>query len=449
MRMAKEKPDTDQAIMALQYRKGEVTSDETRSSSSNSWYLRGDPPMWSPRPFVTGPRKSVKAVRADFAARLRARAPEIEKAILARIRGLSEPVRGEDSAFIAGLQNAVAEVLSYGLEGIEKGSEPSVPIPPETARQARRAAREGIGLDTVLRRYAAGNKTLEEFIVAEADGISSQVLNQVLSEQGPQVDRLMKSVSAEYQDELDQTRRSPPQKQTARILRLLESNSLVSPTDLEYNFDNWHVGMIFLGPDAEESARALTKSPGYRSLSAVRDEEITWVWFGSPRKPFTANLELALIENAPKEISVAIGEPREGLNGWRQTHHEAQIALQVMLYQPQPITRCRDVILDSAVIRDQWLAMSLIETYLAPLDGRGNSGVVLRKTLRAYFKADRNIASASLALGVARHTVERHLHRIEEHLDQNLNTCNAQLQVALRAEELVASTGRTQQLSSA
>jgi DNA-binding PucR family transcriptional regulator len=91
----------------------------------------------------------------------------------------------------------------------------------------------------------------------------------------------------------------------------------------------------------------------------------------------------------------------------------------------------------------------LIETYLAPLDGRGNSGEVLRRTLRAYFKADRNIASAALALGVARHTVERHLHRVEAQLGQNLDTCNAQLQVALRAEELVTSPGRTRQLSSA
>jgi DNA-binding PucR family transcriptional regulator len=256
-------------------------------------------------------------------------------------------------------------------------------------------------------------------------------------------------VSAEYRDELEQTRRSSSQKQTARILRLLESNSLTSPTDLDYNFDIWHVGMIFFCPDAEESARALTKSLGYRSLSAVRDEEITWVWFGSPQKPLSADLERVLTENAPPEVSVAIGEPREGLDGWRQTHHEAQIALQVMLYQPQPITRCRDVILDSAVVRDQWLAMSLIETYLAPLDGRGNSGEVLRRTLRAYFKADRNIASAALALGVARHTVERHLHRVEAQLGQNLDTCNAQLQVALRAEELVTSPGRTRQLSSA
>ena len=322
-------------------------------------------------------------------------------------------------------------------------------IPVETARQARRAAREGVRLDTVLRRYVAGNKSLEEFIVAEADGISSQVLCQILSDQGPQVDRLMESVAAEYRHELEQTRRSSAQKQADRILHLLKSNSLMSPADLDYDFDIWHVGMILVGPNAEKSANLFAESLGYRTLSVVRDHETTWAWLGSPQQLVAVNLERFLTDDSPAEISVAIGEPRKGLEGWRQTHHEAQMALQVMLYQPKRVTRCRDVILTSAVIRDQLLVMSLIETYLVPLDGRGDSGEVLRRTLRAYFKADQNTASAALALKVARHTVERHLRRVEEKLGQTLDTCNPQLQVALIAEELFISSNQTQQLSRA
>jgi hypothetical protein len=382
---------------------------------------------------------------------LRARASEIEKAIYGRIRDLSEPTRAEDPAYIAGLQSAITEALNYGLEGIEKGWEAPVPIPPETTRQARRAAREGVRLDTVMRRYAAGNKSLEEFIVAEAKGIPSDVLCQILSDQGLRVDRLMESVSAEYRDELEQATRSSTQKQADRILHFLENGSLVGPPGVDYDFDSWHVGMILTG-DGTPTMRALrgiADRAGYRLLTVARDQETAWAWLGCPAKPNLVGLVQTLSEAASAQSPVAVGEARKELGGWRQTFREAQAALQVLLYRPQPVTRCRDVILVSAVMRDPALAASLIETYLAPLNGRSDSGEVLRNTLRAYFQADQNAKTAAAALRVARHTVERRLRSVEEKLGQTLDTCNAQLQVALLAEELLASSDHVSISSSA
>jgi hypothetical protein len=382
-------------------------------------------------------------------ARLRARAGEIEKAILTRVRGVSEPIGEEDPAYVVGLERAVADAVQYGLEGIASGSGSPLPIPPETARQARRAAREGVRLDTVLRRYFAGNKTLEEFVVAAADGVSSRVLRQILSDQAPHVDRLLESVAAEYRDELEQTRRSVRQKQAERVVHFLEGDGLVGPLGIDYEFDAWHVGTILIGQGGETAVHGLEGKVGCRSLSVVRDQETVWAWFGSARRSNIAELTELLGEDDGRKVSVAVGEPRQGLDGWRQTFREAQAALQVMLYRPQPVTRCRDVILVSAVMRNQWLATSLIETYLTPLDGKGDSGAVLRRTLRAYFERDRNVLSAAAALGVARPTVQRHLRRVEERLGQTLGTCDAQLQVALGVEELLNSSGQLQQQPSA
>ncbi len=325
-----------------------------------------------------------------------------------------------------------------------------MPIPPETAKQARRAAREGVRLDTVLRRYAAGNKSLEEFIMAEADGIPSDVLCLILSDQGPQIDRLMESVAAEYRDELAQIKRSSVQKQADRILHFLESSSLVGPADVDYDFDHWHIGMVLAGPAdlTTRALRALADRLGYRLLSVTRDRETVWVWLGRSREPDITEIARFLSMDMPEETSVAIGEPRLGLDGWRQTFREAQAALQVMLYRPQPITRCRDVILVSAIVRDPALARSVVETFLVPLDGRGDYGEVLRQTLRAYFKADQNANTAASILGVNRHTVERRLRSIEKRLGQTLTTCGAQLQVALCAEELSIASDQASQPSS-
>jgi len=82
------------------------------------------------------------------------------------------------------------------------------------------------------------------------------------------------------------------------------------------------------------------------------------------------------------------------------------------------------------------LARSLRETYLAPLDARGDSGPVLRETLRAYFDAGFNAATAAAALQVDRHTVQRRLRKVEEALGRLLHTCHAEIEVALLLEEL-------------
>jgi len=388
--------------------------------------------------FKSSSKESPQAIRSELAARLRCRRFEIEKAVFSRIQSLSDPVRDEDPTYVVGLQRTVTEALSYGLEGIEKGSGSPLPIPPETARQARRAAREGVRLDTVLRRYAAGNKTLEEFAIAEADGIPSRLLCQILSDQGPHFDLMMESVAAEYRDEHEQAGRSSAQREGDRTIQLLEGEIAVPPVDLDYDFDSWHVGMILIGCGSEKTARALAQRTGCRSLIVVRDGDTVWGWLASTQSFDMVELACLLKEGTPRGGSVAIGDPRWGLRGWHQTFREAQGALQVVLHRPQPLTRCRDVILESAVLRDPYLATSLIETYLAPLDeGRNDSGDVLRRTLRAYFGANRNIASAASALNVARQTVERHLRRIEERVGQPIDICNAQLQVALSLEELV------------
>ncbi len=61
---------------------------------------------------------------------------------------------------------------------------------------------------------------------------------------------------------------------------------------------------------------------------------------------------------------------------------------------------------------------------------------MLRETLRAYFAAGFNAATAAAALEVDRHTVQRRLRKVEEALGRLLHTCHAELEVALSLEEL-------------
>lgn len=383
-----------------------------------------------------GSTDALQGIRQELVERLRARAPEIEDALFTRVRALSEPREAEDAELVAGLRAAVASVLEYGLRSIEGGEEWMEPIPETASAQARRGARYGVRLDTVLRRYAAGDRMLGEFIMEEADGFPSRALRQVMRTQGPHVDRLMAAVATEYMRELERIRRSPAQRLAERVQRMLEGEGSVEAESLDYDLDAWHIGAIVSGADAELAARALAAGLGCQALVVPRGEGIVWAWLGRRRPPQSIDADRLQAIGVPQRASIAIGEPRQGLAGWRLTHREAQAAFEVMLRGPQRLTRSSDALLLAAVLRDEGLTRSLLQTYLAPLDRQGSSGAVLRETLRAYFAAGFNAATAAAALEVDRHTVQRRLRKVEETLGRLLHTCHAELEVALSLEAL-------------
>ncbi len=379
---------------------------------------------------------SLERIRGQLAARLRARSAEIEEAVFAQVRALAEPAESEDAEYAAGLRATVAEVVAFALTGIERGEGWSDPIPGAAAAQARLAARNGIGLDTVLRRYAAGDRLVGEFVMDETDSLPNEALRAILRGQGPHVDRLMASVAAEYANELEIMRRSPAQRQAERVQRLLAGGSPLDEAAVDYEFDAWHLGLIVTGPRPDVAARTLAAGLARPALVVPRGTESAWAWLGGREPLAPAEVERLAGSGVLGETALALGEPRRGIEGWRLTHREAQAARVVAMRDPRPLTRASEVVLLAAVMRDEQMAAALRLTYLAPLDAVGDSGEVLRDTLRAYFAAGFNAATAAAALGVDRHTVQRRLRKVEEALGRLLHSCHAELEVALRLEQL-------------
>jgi DNA-binding PucR family transcriptional regulator len=98
--------------------------------------------------------------------------------------------------------------------------------------------------------------------------------------------------------------------------------------------------------------------------------------------------------------------------------------------------RYRDVALLAAAHRDELLRSSLQHLFLVPLSADRDGGAALRVTLEAYFAAGRNAASAAMALGVSRQTVNSRLRAAEERLGCPLESCAAELKTALRLDAL-------------
>ena len=370
------------------------------------------------------------------AARLRSRSTEIEEAILARIRNVASDQAGSgDAQYEHGQRAAVAAVLDYALTGIEHGEERAGPIPAIAVAQARRAARNGVGLETILLRYAAGHRLLVDFLMAEADDAPAEVLRQVLGMLGLLLERLLAGISAEHKGEVEWAGRSLEQRRTALVRRRLAGEP-VDTAGLGYEFDAWHLGVIATGVGARGALRSLATGADRQLLPVSNGDNTEWAWLGGQRRLAVVDILRLLQGKALAGIAWAVGEPGKGIPGFCLTHDQAQAALLVALERPRRLTLYSREMLRAPALRDQTLARSLEQMFLLPLASQRDGGAVSRETLREYFNARRNAALAGKRLGISRSTVEQRLRTVERVIGRPLSACLTELEVALRLQEL-------------
>lgn len=376
--------------------------------------------------------------RVDLHARLSARWPEIEQAVLTRVFTVEDPSESlADPEYMEGLREAVAASLRYGLAAVELGEERSPPVPPTLLTQTRVAARNGVGLETVLRRCFAGNALFVDFIVEEAEAgghIERAELQSSLRTQATIFDRLVAAVSQEYACEEQERSLSTQQRDAKRIERLL-AGELVDATELSYRFEDHHLGALAAGSGALAALRELAASLDRRLLFVEREKETVWAWLGG-RTSIPADELKGKLDAWPDKLPLAFGEPAQGLTGWRLTHRQARAAWPIALRGPDRIVCYAGVALLAAIVHDDLLATSLRQLYLAPLEEERDGGEAARATLRAYFAAGRNVSSAGAALGISRRTVANRLRAVEERLGLQVHDCAAEIEAALRLDDL-------------
>jgi hypothetical protein len=382
------------------------------------------------------------SVRNDTEAlreRLQARRGEIEQAALTRICTVSDPAEVADPTYREGLRAAVSAAIAYGLETLGRGGDHAVAVPVVLLAQARLAARNGVDLDVVLRRYIAGHALLGDFLVEEAgwDERAAVELKRILRSQAVILDGLIAIVSEEYRREAVDRLDSAEKRHAKRVKSLLDGK-LHDISDLSYDFGTHHTGVVAGGKGAADAVQALAASLDCGLLTAHPDPDIAWAWLGG-RRPLDIAVQLQESTRFHK-VSLAIGEPCKGLSGWRLTHRQAASALPIAQRGKNPIVRYADVALLAGALNDDVLIESLRQLYLTPLADMRDGGALARKTLRAYLAADGNVSSAAAALGVKRHTVTNRLREIENRLGCRIDMRAAEMGLALRLEEQLASS---------
>lgn len=370
----------------------------------------------------------------SLVARLRRRQPEIEEAVFRAVSGIPTPAPVHDAEYLIGLRAATTALIDYSLTCLDQGRGWIGSVPSAAISQSRHAAYSGVPLETVLLRYITGAHRLIDYILEEAEAYDIP-LRDIRQAQDLLLRQLTATAATEYREAEEQQRQSSDQRRDALIRRLLAGESLII-ADLDYSFDAWHLGLIVTGTSAEKTLRTLSRSQGCRLLLILIGKDTYWAWFGSDRR-LSSHDVVRFLTRTDGTISAAIGEPARGTNGWRLTYDEAQAAHHVALNNPKPVTRCVDVLLDAAVLRDDVIGRALRATYLQPLDHLRIGARVARETLDVYFSCRHNAAKTAAILGVTRKTVENRLRDIENALGRPLNNHFAEIEVALRVVPLL------------
>ncbi len=374
------------------------------------------------------------AFRSELIAVLESRRSEIAEALVARLSN-TDLGFDQDADFTNWLRLAAPEAVSGMVAALEEGDRWSGTLPPAIVAQIQFAARQGASLESVLRGFSIVGTVFFEFFAKRIGELpyADDALRYTANWQSWNQDLMMNAFAVEYTKEVERLERLPNHQLVKQVKRLLEGGS-GEYADLDYRLDACHVGLIAAGAKAELACRSLAERLGSDLLFLPDDDDMAWAWLGAPRQIGFSELE-SLVDADAGSPSLAAGEPRVGLEGWRLTHREAQAALGVALLEGPGLTRYSDVTLLANALSNEAAGRSLIDRYIEPLD-RHRDGERLKTTVRAYLDLDCNAASAASALGVNRHTVQRRLKRVEDAVGEPLSTRRPELDVALRLERL-------------
>ena len=378
-----------------------------------------------------------------LAAVLRSRLPDLEEKVFATIRPVGAELEiTERPDYLTGTRALVAGSLSYCINCLERGLKEEK-VPESVVSQGARAARMGVSAETLAMRLAAGKQVVireVEGMVAAGEVVATTDQVRRFQEEVERIGaHIISAVLEEYSKE--RLRAATPQEERQlELVRAVLAGVSLAPDErslLGYRFEGRnHLAVVAAGDAARKELTAAAARLGVDVLALPLRPGLSWGWFGASR-PLPSEELLAILDGGSGRF--AVGQPQQGLDGFRLSHEQARAAARVAELLPEGrtgVVRWRDVALCAALLERPRLARSLVRELLTPLDGLRISGKEARETLRAYFACGGNGASAASLLGVDRRTVAYRLKEIEGRLGRQINHCAPELQAALALEEL-------------
>src|ERR1700754_2881737 len=280
-----------------------------------------------------------------------------------RLAELSSGIQGLLEDHIPELRGdaRVTELLGASVEGnvglMLNALRYHIPVervdPPTAALEyARRLAQHGVPVNALVRAYRLGQRQMNEIVFAEVraidipESVRFTVIETITRMLFEYIDWISQQVVAVYEDERERWLENQNSLRAMRVREVLAANKPIdadaASTVIRYPLRWHHLGLVMWYPDAgaegdqlarlQRFLRELAESAGAAAapLFVAADRSCGWGWL--PYRSAVADAPTKVREFTlarPDSPSVAIGNMANGVDGFRQSHREAETARSV------------------------------------------------------------------------------------------------------------------------
>ncbi|MFE1591487.1 PucR family transcriptional regulator [Nocardia sp. NPDC058705] len=331
--------------------------------------------------------------------------------------------------------------LAIGLDDIT--------VPPAAAEYARRFAQHDLSLEALLRAYRLGENMFVQWtltLLAELNpptDVAMATAARIAYLVNAYIDQVIEGLIDIYESERRRWDARTDAARAAQVRAVIDADDLdVGSAEqmLSASLRGWHqFAMLWTPPGTPEprvSLRAgttlLATATGKTPMTVEVDDHNRWVWLSSVARPVLDTEQLARDLRTHPNLSVTLGDPATGLEGFRQTFRDAQRARAVALTRREHgLTVHSDVAL-TALFADRVPEMRVwAGRVLGTLMGTDDTAARLRETVRAFLDARGSYTDAAARLHVHKNTVHYRVRKAEELLGHPLGERRLDTEVAL------------------
>lgn len=322
---------------------------------------------------------------------------------------------------------------------------------------ARRLAQHGVPLSAVLRAYRLGQAAFIDEAMQRAGTTSPEdcvaAVLPVVARTAGYVDRVCEEVSDVYEHERDRwaSRRGAIR---GRRVRQLVEGAVVDLDEaralLAYDVAGVHVAAVaWAGADEAQSQLPDPETIGHRvsvalgghdHLAVPVDDHELWLWV-RPSDPAADAIDIDALSLVVETISLphlAVGTVRHGVDGFGDSHREAQLSKGVAMRAqgpPRRITTFHELGPVALLSGDVDALRTWVGQVLGPLAAEGERETWLRDSLRVFLESGGSHAAAAERLRLHRNTVRYRVRRAEELRGRPLDPDRLQVHLALTATQ--------------
>ncbi|WP_328648194.1 helix-turn-helix domain-containing protein [Amycolatopsis sp. NBC_00348] len=368
----------------------------------------------------------------------------------------------DDERMVSLLTASVYQNIETGLQILQHSIDPAhVEAPAAALEYARRLAQRGTPVFDLIRAYDVGQAAMLDFgfqectrQVGDAE-LLGEMMRRLLKVVFGFVTRVTRQLIAVYQDERDRWLLNRSAARAAKVQDLLAENR--GPLDaasvdaaeavIGYRLRGTHAGMI-LWHTAEASvgdvlsvlesvaAAVLGRVQDHgRPLFVPRDEASAWVWL--PLGP-DVTIGRALLDDvlatAGPGVRVSVGDPATGVDGFRDTHHQALRVHALALAAGEHCDRVltfREVGTMALMTSDLNAARLWVTSTLGPLAADEENCGRLRETLHVFLASGGSYTAAAAELTMHKNSVQYRVRKAQELLPRELGTNRLDVELAL------------------